>query len=224
MQDSASIRLPRPETKIGQRKLSTAADIPSYVLSLVLLGLSVFSVPRLSGQRTLILAGLAAVGFYLSLGRGRTRGHATRRGVALYTVILISVYFITFSRYNHTEFLLGITPMAFASLLAFLGTAVWLWRFAILRSLPVDAPALDLAVLAVALVSVIAYLSASTLRGQYGLPLEPRAHLTWVVVVSALLYCIMNDLSRSAIPARVLRSAPFPLLISCSIATVWRWL
>jgi len=224
MQDSASIRLTRPETKIGQRKLSTAADIPSYVLSLVLLGLSVFSVPRLSGQRTLILAGLAAVGFYLSLGRGTTRRHATRRGVALYTVILISVYFITFSRYNHTEFLLGITPMAFASLLAFLGTAVWLWRFAILRSLPVDAPALDLAVLAVALVSVIAYLSASTLRGQYGLPLEPRAHLTWVVVVSALLYCIMNDLSRSAIAARVLRSAPFPLLISCSIATVWPWL
>jgi hypothetical protein len=108
--------------------------------------------------------------------------------------------------------------------LAFLGTAVWLWRFAILRSLPVHAPALDLAVLAVALVCVIAYLSASTLRGQYGPPLEPRAHLIWVVIVSTLLYCIMNDLSRSAIAARVLRSAPLPLLISCSIATVWRWL
>lgn len=222
MQDSASIRLPQSETKIGRRNLSTAADIPSYVLSLVLLGLSVFSVPRLSGQRTLILAGLAAVGFYLSLGHGRTRRHATRRGVALYTVILISVYLITFSRYDHTDFLLGITPMAFASVLAFLGTAVWLWRFAILRSLPVHAPALDLAVLAVALVSVIAYLSASTLRGQYGL--EPRAHLIWVVIVSTLLYCIMNDLSRSAIAARVLRSAPLPLAISCSIATVWRWL
>jgi hypothetical protein len=224
MQDSASIRLPQPETKIAQRALSTAADMPSYVLSLVLLGLSVFSVPRLSGQRTLILAGLAAAGFYLSLGRGRTRRHATRRGVALYTVILISVYFITFSRYDHTEFLLGITPMAFATLLAFLGAAVWLWRFAVLRSLPVDAPALDLTVLAVAVVSVIVYLSASTLPGQHGLPLEPRAHLTWAVVVSTLLYCIMNDLSRSAIAARVLRSAPLPLLISCSIATVWRWL
>jgi hypothetical protein len=224
MQDSASIRLPQAETKIGRRNLSTAADIPTYVLSLVLLGLSVFSVPRLSGQRTLILAGLAAVGFYLSLGRGRTRRHATRRGVALYTVILISVYLITFSRYDHTEFLLGITPIAFASLLAFLGTAVWLWRFAILRSLPVHAPALDLAVLAVALVSVIAYWSASTLRGQYGPPLEPRAHLIWVVIVSTLLYCIMNDLSRSAIGERVVRSAPLPLLISCSIATVWRWL
>lgn len=224
MQDSSSIRLPQPQTKIGQRNFSTAADIPSYVLSLVLLGLSVFSVPRLSGQRTLILAGLAAVGFYLSLGRGTTRRHATRRGVALYTIILISVYFITFSRYDHTEFLLGTTPMAFASLLAFLGTAVWLWRFAMLRSLPVDAPALDLAVLAVALVTVVAYLSTSTLRGQYGLPLEPRAHLTWVVIVSTLLYCIMSDLSRSAIAARVLRSAPLPLLISCSIATVWRWL
>jgi hypothetical protein len=224
MQDSASIRLPQPETNIGRRALSTAADIPSYVLSLVLLGLSLFSVPRLSGQRTLILAGLAAAGFYLSLGRGRTRRHATRRGVALYTVILISVYFITFSRYDHTELLLGITPMAFATLLAFLGAAVWLWRFAVLRSLPVEAPALDLTVLAVAVVSVIAYLSASTLGGQHGLPLEPRAHLTWVVVVSTLLYCIMNDLSRSAIAARVLRSAPFPLLISCSLATVWRWL
>jgi hypothetical protein len=224
MQDSASIRLAQAETKIGRPNLSTAADNPSYLLSLVLLGLSVFSVPRLSGQRTLILAGLAAVGFYLSLGRGRTRRHATRRGVALYTVILISVYLITFSRYDHTEFLLGITPMAFASVLAFLGTAVWLWRFAILRSLPVHAPALDLAVLAVALVSVIAYLSASTLRGQYGPPLEPRAHLIWVVIVSTLLYCIMNDLSRSAIAARVVRSAPLPLLISCSIATVWRWL
>ena len=224
MQDSASIRLPQPETKIGPRHLSTAADLPSYVLSLVLLGLSVFSVPRLSGQRTLILVGLAAVGFYLSLGRGRTRRHATRRGAALYTVILISVYLITFSRYQHTQFFLGLSPMAFASLLAFLGAAVWLWRFAILRSLPVDAPALDLTVLAVALVSVVLYLSASTLRGQYGLALEPRAHLTWVVIVSTLLYCIMNDLSRSAIAARVLRSAPFPLLISCSIATVWRWL
>lgn len=224
MQDSASIRLPQSETKIGRRNLSTAADIPSYVLSLVLLGLSVFSVPRLSGQRTLILAGLAAVGFYLSLGRGRTRRHATRRGVALYTVILISVYLITFSRYDHTEFLLGITPMAFASVLAFLGAGVWLWRFTILRSLPVHAPALDLAVLAVALVSVIAYLSASTLRGQYGPSLEPRAHLIWVVIVSTLLYCIMNDLSRSAIAARVVRSAPLPLLISCSIATVWPWL
>lgn len=224
MQDSASIPLPRPETRISRRNLNTAADIPSYVVSLVLLGLSVFSVPRLSGQRTLILAGLAAVGFYLSLGRGRTRRHATRRGVALYTVILISVYFITFSRYDHTAFLLGITPMGFASLLAFLGAAVWLWRFAILRSLPADALALDLTVLALALVSVIAYLSASALRGQYGLPLEPRANLTWVLIVSTLVYCIMNDLSRSAIAARVLRAAPFPLLISCSIATVWRWL
>jgi hypothetical protein len=224
MQDSASIRLSRAETRGGQRNLNTAADLPSYILSLVLLGLSIFSVPRLSGQRTLILAGWTAVVFYLSLGRGRTRRHATRRGVALYTVILVSVYLITFSRYDHTVFLLGITPMAFASLLALLGMAVWLWRFAILRSLPVQAPALDLTVLALALVSVIAYLAESALRGQYGLPLEPRAHLTWVLIVSTLVYCIMNDLSRSAIAARVLRAAPFPLLISCSMATVWRWL
>jgi hypothetical protein len=224
MQDSASIRLSRPEKRIARRDLNTAADLPSYIFSLVLLGLSIFSVPRLSGQLTPILAGLAAVGFYLSLGRGRTRRHATRRGVALYMVILISVYFITFSRNDHTEFLLGITPMAFASLLAFLGTAVWLWRFAILRSLPVEAPALDLTVLALALVSLIAYFTAFALRGQYRLSLEPRAHLTWVVIVSTLVYCIMNDLSRSAIAKRVLRAAPVPLLISCSIATVWRWL
>jgi hypothetical protein len=224
MQDSASIRLTQPETRLERRTLNTAVDVPSYVLSLVLLGLSIFSVPRLSGQRTLIIAGMAAVGFYLSLGHGRTRRHATRRGVALYTVILISVYFITFSRHDHTALLLGTTPMAFASLLAFVGTAVWLWRFAILRSVPADALALDLAVLALALVSVVADLSASALHGQYGLPLETRAHLTWVVIVSALVYCIMNDLSRSVIAAGVLRAAPLPLLISCSIATVWRWL
>jgi hypothetical protein len=224
MEESASIRLPETGTRLAARNFSTAADIPSHVVSLVLLGVSLFSVPRLSGQRTLILAGLAAVAFYLSLGRGRTRRHATRRGVALYTVILISVYFITFSRYDRLELLLGSTPMAFASLLAFLGTAVWLWRFAILRSLPADAPALDVAVLALTLVSVIAYLRASAVQGQYGLPLEPRTHLTWVVIVSTLVYFIMNDLSRSAIAARVQRAAPIPLLISCSIAFVWPWL
>jgi hypothetical protein len=224
MQDSASIGLPQLETRVGQRNLSTAADIPSYVLSLVLLGLSIFSVPRLAGQRSLILAGLAAVGLYLSLGRGRTRRHATRRGVALYTVILTNVYFITFSRYDHSALLLGATPMAFASLLALLSAAIWLGRLAILRSLPADAPTLDLTVLTLAVFSVIAYLRASALHGQYGVPLEPRAHLTWVIIISTLVYGIMNDLSRSAIAARVLRTAPFPLLISCSIATVWRWL
>ena len=224
MQDSVSIRLPQTGTRLAARNLSTAADIPSHAVSLILLGVSLFSVPRLSGQRTLILAGLAAVAFYLSLGRGRTRRHATRRGVALYTVILISVYLITFSRYDRSELLLGTTPMAFASLLAFLGTAVWLWRFAILRSLPADAPALDVAVLALTLVSVIAYLGASAVHGQYGLALKPRTHLTWVVIVSTLVYFIMNDLSRSAIATRVQRAAPIPLLISCSIAFVWHWL
>jgi hypothetical protein len=224
MQDSASIPLPQEETRVRLRNLSTAADVPSYIVALLLLGLSIFSVPRLSGQRSLILAGLAAVAFYLSLGRGRTRRHATRRGAALYTVILISVYFITFSRYDHSAFLLGITPMAFASLLAFLAAAVWLWRFAVLRSLPANAPALDLTVLAVAALSVAAYLRASALQGQYGIPLEPRAHLTWVVIVSTLVYGIMSDLSRSAISARVLRAAPLPLLISSSIAMIWRWL
>jgi hypothetical protein len=225
MQDYASIRLPQPEARpFGQRKLTTAADIPSYVVSLVLLGLSIFSIPRISGQRALILAGLMAVGFYLTLGRGKTRRHAIRRGVALYTVILISVYFITFTRYDHSEVLLGTTPMAFASLLAFLALAAWSWRVVNTRSLPAVTPALDLALLALASISLIAYLRVLALHRQYGVALEPRAHLTWVVIVSTLVYCIVNDLGRSALAAQLLRAVPLPLFVSCTIAAIWNWL
>ena len=138
-------------------------------------------------------------------------------------MILISVYFITFTRYDHSEFLFGTTPMAFASLLAFLGLAAWSWRFVTTRSLPADTPALDLTMLALALISLIAYLRVLALHRQYGIALEPRAHLTWVVIVSTLVYCIVNDLSRSALAAP-LRAVPLPLFVSCTIAAVWHWL
>jgi hypothetical protein len=207
------------------KRLETAADIPLYMLSFGLLSLSVFSVPRLATHRMLIFAGLAAACLYLSLAPGRTREHARRKGMGLFTVILIDVYFITFTRYEHQALLLGTTPRALASLLILLASVLWLFRLALLRSWPSEAPAQDVAVIALAMVNLIGYVKASALHARYGTALEPQAHLTWVVVVSALLYYMLRDLGRSKITTvDVARGAPITLLVSCCAAAVWPWL
>lgn len=221
----AAASAPNYKKPVGGKRLATAADIPLYVLSLTVLALSAFSAPRVSAHRPLIFAGFATAYFCLSLAQGRTREHATRRGVGLFTVLLINVYFITFTRGDHSSVFLSATPMGMASILSILVLFVWTCRLAWLRSLSTETPVLDFAVLAFALINLMGFVRVSALHDYYGVELEPQLHLTWVVVVSTLLYYVFKDLGRSELPAaRMLPGAPLLLILSCTMAAAWPWL
>ena len=208
--------------RVVRDDVSSIADRPLYLASLSLLLFSFLSVKRLSAHPSLIVGGLGAALYFFNVPTDQRREWVLRRRMMLFTVLLISVYLITFSRNSSGAVFAG---MEAASWLALTVLGFWLARLTVVRSLPREAPAMDLAVLALAAVSLIDYARVGILHQYYSGPIEPERHLTWVVVVSALLYYVLVDLARTRVSSNYrLHEAAYPLLVSCCIAALWAWL
>ena len=207
----------RPQESV--QRWPEVIDLPLSVLSLMLLSLSIFAAARLSLQYEVTVTGLMAGIFYLNLAPGRTRERMTQRAMMLFLVILTDVYLISFAHNDHTGILWGATATQATTILTTLCFGLWVLRAVSRWSLATDAPILDLAIGILCGLSLIAYLRFLFLTHNTGATLEPARHLTWVVVVSSIIYRIVADVGRPPSKRAVLlRLAPLPLMISCGLA------
>jgi hypothetical protein len=216
--------VPGPANGSGRIGIATWMDTPLLILSMSLLGLSVFSGPLVSAYHLGIFLTIGAGALYATSTGGTAPERIGQQRLALFLVVLMNIYLINFTHAWPASLLYGRTPVELASLIALTVFGLWGIRVIRLRAFKFIRTPLDLAVLVLCLVTLTCFIGLHVLLSLSDHPFPVKHDMLWIVLLATLLHYVLGDLLYSeSVISHTLLLLLFPLAVAV-LGTIALWL